>query len=454
MNPDYSIEIEDLSKTYRVWHSPAARLRGVITGGGRDTDYTDFFALQSLNLRIKRGESVGIVGKNGSGKSTLLQMIAGTLTPTAGTIKTSGRIGALLELGSGFNTDFTGRENVLLNASIFGMTQAEVEERMDDILSFADIGPYIDLPIKTYSSGMVVRLAFAVQIMLDPEILIVDEALSVGDEAFQKKCFGRLETLKESGVTLLFVTHAADLVLSLCDQALLLHAGRPVLFGKPKGVVNVYHRLLYDNKYDIDRAAGDYERSLKEKKKSEDQGPALSVSENEPAAEEEADFDPDFISESKMEYASLGATISNPRIEDGNGRVVNQLIRGHEYAYCYEVDFQKALGAVRFGCLLRNRQGVSMGGMTTAPLSRAMTLVEAGTRLECRFVFTCRLTSDTYFFNAGGTASIEGEERFVHRIIDAVMFRVKPEEPNCVVGPVDLLERVEIKTFSPLTSPL
>ncbi len=208
--------------------------------------YREFWALKDVSFDVKNGETVGIIGRNGSGKSTLLQIITGTLAPTEGTVITHGRIAALLELGSGFNPDFTGRENVYLNGALLGFSTAQIDEKFDAIASFADIGEHLDQPVKTYSSGMLVRLAFAVQVQVEPEILIVDEALAVGDALFQKRCFQRIEKLVSDGTTVLFVSHDQESVRTLTNRALLLNKGRSVEWGLSSEVVLKYRKLLHD----------------------------------------------------------------------------------------------------------------------------------------------------------------------------------------------------------------
>ena len=232
MNNDIAIRVQGLSKCYQIYTNPADRLKQFIfprikrlLGKSSTPYYREFWALENISFTVKRGETVGILGSNGSGKSTLLQIICGTLSPTGGTVQTHGRIAALLELGSGFNPDFTGRENVYLNAAVLGLSLDEINKRYDDIVDFADIGEFINQPVKTYSSGMVVRLAFAVQSQIEPDILIVDEALSVGDVKFQAKCFDRLRQLKENGTSILLVTHSSEQVVSHCTAALLLNKG-------------------------------------------------------------------------------------------------------------------------------------------------------------------------------------------------------------------------------------
>lgn len=260
MENETLIEVKDLTKAYRIWESPSSRLTaplieaaaGLLPKGSGPREALlrrsrrrsrDFFALRDVNFTIRRGEATGIIGRNGSGKSTLLQLIAGTLMPTSGTVKTVGRISALLELGSGFNPEFTGRENVFLNGAIYGFTREEMTHRMDEVISFADIGDFIDQPVKTYSSGMMMRLAFAVAVNVQPDVLIIDEALAVGDVFFSQKCFKRIREIVHRGATLIFVSHDMGAVQSLCDRALLLSQGSLLFDGAPEDCVSRYFNL-------------------------------------------------------------------------------------------------------------------------------------------------------------------------------------------------------------------
>ncbi len=236
---DIAISVRNLSKKYRLYDTPQHRLKEALHPF-RKKYHRDFWALKDVSFEVKKGETVGIIGRNGSGKSTLLQIIAGTLTPTTGDIALDGRVAALLELGSGFNPEFTGRENVFMNGAILGISREEMEKRFDDIALFAGIGDFIDQPVKTYSSGMVVRLAFSVSVNVDPDILIVDEALSVGDAAFQFKCVERLERLTRSGLTLLFVSHDIGMIRNFCDHVIYLQNGRERANGLPEGMTELY----------------------------------------------------------------------------------------------------------------------------------------------------------------------------------------------------------------------
>jgi ABC-type polysaccharide/polyol phosphate transport system ATPase subunit len=238
-----AIRVSDVGKCYQLYARPVDRLKQALWRGRR-TYFREFWALRHVSFEVQPGEAVGIIGRNGSGKSTLLQIIAGTLRPAEGQVEVRGRVAALLELGSGFNMEFTGRENVYLNGSVLGLSIAEIDRRFDEIAAFADIGEFIDMAVKTYSTGMLVRLAFAVQAMLEPDILIVDEALAVGDAAFQIKCMKRIERLLERGVSVLLVTHDVNSVRTLCSRAVWLEEGRLRQMGEPREVTSRYLELL------------------------------------------------------------------------------------------------------------------------------------------------------------------------------------------------------------------
>lgn len=254
MSSEIAIKVENLSKCYQMYDHPRDRLKQFVlprvqrlVAQPQRCYYRDFWALKDVSFEVEQGEAVGIIGRNGSGKSTLLQCITGTLAPTSGSVKTQGRIAALLELGSGFNPEFTGRENVYLNGALLGFTRDQIDEKFDAIAGFADIGLHLDQPVKTYSSGMMLRLAFAVQVQVEPEILIIDEALAVGDALFQKRCFQRIERLLSNGTTLLFVSHDQESVRTLTKRAVLLTKGCVTASGLSSEVVLEYRRQLHDD---------------------------------------------------------------------------------------------------------------------------------------------------------------------------------------------------------------
>jgi teichoic acid transport system ATP-binding protein len=239
---DYAIRVENISKVYKLYSRNIDRLKDSLNfGKGK---YKEHYALNNLSFDIKKGECVGIIGTNGAGKSTILKIITGVLSPTQGKVEIDGRISALLELGAGFNMEYTGVENIYLNGTMMGFSREEVDSRMQSILEFADIGEYVNQPVKTYSSGMFVRLAFAVAINIDPEILIVDEALSVGDVFFQSKCYKKFEEFKEAGKTIIFVSHDLSSIQKYCDRAILLDKGSKIGEGKPSEIIDMYKRAM------------------------------------------------------------------------------------------------------------------------------------------------------------------------------------------------------------------
>ncbi|MDZ8241077.1 MAG: ABC transporter ATP-binding protein [Nostoc sp. ChiQUE01a] len=242
MGEEIAISLKNVSKCFKRYSRPVDRLKEVLLPGKSRTD--EFWALRDINIEIPKGQTVGVIGRNGSGKSTLLQIIVGTLTPSTGDVRVNGRISALLELGSGFNPEFTGRQNVFFNGRLLGLSQKQIEDRFDDIAAFADIGDFIEQPVKTYSSGMYVRLAFAVAVNVDPEILIVDEALAVGDIVFQHRCMRQMRAMMDSGVTTLFVSHDAGAIKTLCNSAIMIHDGKIHTTGLPNAVVIEYLKLV------------------------------------------------------------------------------------------------------------------------------------------------------------------------------------------------------------------
>ncbi len=453
MSSDAIVEVRGLTKVFPIYDKPHYRLMQMLLDDRRRW-YREFTALSDINLVVRRGETVGIVGRNGSGKSTLLQIICGTLAPTEGKVHVRGRVAALLELGAGFNPEFTGRENVYLNGTVLGLSRAEVERKLDSILAFAEIGDFVDRPVKTYSSGMYVRLAFAVAIHVEPDLLVVDEALSVGDEAFQRKCFARIERLREDGCTVLFVSHAATTVVELCDRAILLDRGDLLADGMPKAVISRYQRMLYAPQERLaelrdqmkrERAEGGMlAQESPEGVSSSRSAPVISRSES----SNEAYFDEGLRSQSEVVYRRQGAIIVDPHLELPDGTRVNVINAGKKYVYTYYVDFDQGAAGARFGMMIKTLTGVEIAGAVSALTNEAVEWVDAGTRLVIRFEFTCALAGGTYFMNAGVLGRLGEEETYLDRRIDAFMFRVMPSASRLSTGVVDLVDHVEVSMAS------
>lgn len=458
-----AIQAKNLSKCYNIYNKPADRLKQSIVpkvlgaiGKPLRTYYREFWALRNLSLDIKKGETIGIIGRNGSGKSTLLQIISGILTSTSGSIETNGRITALLELGSGFNPEFTGRENVFLNGAILGLSKDEVEARFDAIAQFADIGDFIEQPVKFYSSGMTVRLAFAVQAMVDPDILIVDEALAVGDERFQRKCFNRLSELKQNGTSILFVSHSTQQIIELCDRALLLEQGERLLMANPLTVVRAYQRILYATqaeqsslmqeikKHDNDNAS--LNTYLQEKDKKTPLITSPDIPEQDLHRDElgesildEDFYDPKMISQSISIYPVQGARINSLKIYNLDEKEVNNLLTRHEYYFDIRGMFLEAREFVHISFGLRIISGVGVSAIYYPAYTQYIN-AQAGQEFHLRHKLKMNLNPNTYFANVGIFSTTE--PTCMHRITDAIMFRVLPKGENRVFGYVDLTEGI------------
>lgn len=440
---DAAISVLGLSKTYNVYSNPADRLKQFIYPGNKKF-YQEFKALNDVNFSVGRGETIGVLGRNGSGKSTLLQLVCQTLRPSAGEVKVNGRLAALLELGAGFNIEFTGRENVYLNATILGMSRGEIDSRFDSIEEFADLGKFIDQPVKTYSSGMYVRLAFAIAINTDPDILIVDEALSVGDEAFQRKCFARIEQIQKRGGTILFVSHSASSILQLCTRAILLDGGEKILEGSPKFVVNQYQRLMNLSGEDALAVRQDI---------LEMQCESETIHQNEDVHKEEVSevslehFNPALVPQSTVIYESQGAIIETPQILNAQGNQINILQMGHQYRYRYKVRFNCEAENVGFGMLMKTKGGLEIaGGTTSRSNAYLIESVSIGDVFTIDFPFTCNLVPGTYFCNAGVTGEVNGDYQFLHRVLDIVLFQVAVEADIYATGVVNILDTAPIVT--------
>lgn len=445
----HAIEISNISKAFPVYAQPHHRLLQMLSRRNKQRWYQEFVALRDVSFNVERGETLGIVGRNGSGKSTLLQIICGTQTPTAGQVNVNGRVAALLELGSGFNPEFSGRENVFLNGMVLGLSWEEIEQRFDSIAAFAEIGDFIERPVRTYSSGMYVRLAFAVAVNVTPDILIVDEALSVGDEAFQRKCFARINRIREDGATILFVSHSASTVVELCNRAVLLDGGELLAMGSPKYIVSRYQKILYSpsDKFATIRAAirngseTDTPQSGIEDPTDTLVEPALAVPEGATKSldpDEESYFEEGMLPKSTYRYDAIAAAIEDPHIETLNGRRVNVLKARRDYIYTYRVRFDRSASAIRCGMLIKNITGLDLAGCVTSWAGDSIACVDAGTVIEVRFRFPCMFASGAYFLNAGVQGCLNEEEVYLDRWVDAVMFKVIHEPGRLATTTIDL----------------
>ncbi len=410
------ISLDNVGKAYRVYKRQIDRIREALLPSRRVL-HQDFHALTGISLSIERGETVGIVGRNGSGKSTLLQVVCGILQPTEGRVQVDGRISALLELGAGFNPEFTGRENVYLNASILGLQRQEIDACFGDIESFADIGEFIDRPVKTYSSGMYVRLAFAVAINVRPDILIVDEALSVGDTLFQAKCFAKFKQFQEQGITILFVTHSMDLVTRYCSRAFLLEGGHLLEEGPAKDVVDTYNRLLVE-----ESAPADGPETLppvQEQGGDSQENRETQLLDHMKNSEHEFRLNPD-----ENRYGNGKAEILRVGIYDQSGRPQQTLRHGDTYEVVMDVAFTEDLHNPVFAFTIKDVKGFDISGTNTFFHDIDTGSVSKGDVVRARFRQRIVLNAKAYLLSFGCAGFEDGEYVVYDRRYDLISFEV------------------------------
>ena len=406
LNNELSIDVQNVTKIYSLYKRPSDRLI--------DTfhlmpwkKYPKNLALNDVSFSVKKGETVGIIGTNGSGKSTILKIITGVLTPTKGKALVEGRISALLELGAGFNAEYTGVENVYLNGTMMGLTKEEIEKKLPEILEFADIGEYVYSPVKTYSSGMFVRLAFAVAINIDPEILIVDEALSVGDVFFQAKCYRKFEEFKRQGKTILFVSHDLSSIAKYCDRVILLNKGDKLGEGSPKEMIDLYKQVL----------VGQY--------KDED---ASNVKEG--------------LNTDTLEYGSKKAKILDCKVFDHTGKNTNAIIKGTSFKIVLEAEVYEDLEAPIFAFTLKNVQGTEITGTNTMIEKKITEGIKGGTKLTIEYIQDMNLQGGEYLLSLGLTGFEKGEFTVYHRLYDCINITVVSDKDS--VGYYDMNSEVNI----------
>lgn len=430
MSSEIAIKVENISKCYQIYDKPRDRLKQFVMprlqgmiGHKPHKYYREFWALKDVSFEIKKGETVGIIGRNGSGKSTLLQMICGTLNPTSGGIQTHGRIAALLELGSGFNPDFTGRENVYMNAAVLGLSADEIDRRFDEIAAFSDIGDFIEQPVKAYSSGMMVRLAFAVAINVAPDILVVDEALAVGDAAFQRKCMRKINELSDGGVTLLFVSHDTETVRKICSQALYLNRGAMLEIGSAKDVCVSYERDLFAGSKDMDFV--------------------IEAKEAPDGSRDFGSFDQEFLKTSEKVYGDGRVTIDCVAITNKNGKNVNVLEPGCELTVSYRAMFAGFSIRPIFGMMITTREGVCIFGANTDSQYLSSRNFTEGEEVTVNFHLCNNLGPGIYYLTCGVHSTDDGGDLvYLHRRMDALIFKCVMRNDCHVGGVANLYPRI------------
>ena len=448
MSSEIAIRVRGIGKSYPVFDKPHERLVQLVLPGAHGRD--QFRALSDVSFDVRRGEAVGIIGRNGSGKSTLLQIVCGTLQASAGTVEVNGRVAALLELGAGFNTEFTGRENVFLNGSILGLTRQQVEDRLQDILDFAEIGEHIDQPVKTYSSGMFVRLAFAVAAHCDPEVLIVDEALAVGDVYFQRKCYRRIEQLRERGCTLLLVTHSTGLLVQLCDRGILLEDGRMLFDGDCGAAVREYMKSLFGTHQPeaADAAAAADARALAGDRGADGAGDGEAA---DPRRVLRAGGTLDLFStrpgynRGETRLGDGRALLADFMVVAGDGSASPVLRAGEPFTVYARYVFREALDRLVFGMHVRTVDGLQIYSSNTTMAAQGLFACGPDEVAVVAFEMRCALLPGQYFLGMGVSRYGEGGEEVaaIDRRVDSVILTVLGDQARAN-GYVDLACEIRV----------
>ena len=425
MKENTAISVENACKVYKLYDKPKDRMLEAL-GLTKEKKYTEHFALSNVSFDVRQGECIGIIGTNGSGKSTLLKIITGVLNPTSGNVRVEGRISALLELGAGFNQEYSGMENIYLNGTMNGFSEKEIEGRLTDILDFADIGEYVYQPVKTYSSGMFVRLAFSVAINIDPEILIVDEALSVGDVFFQAKCYHKFEEFKNMGKTILIVSHDLSSIAKYCDRVILLNQGVKLGEGTPKQMIDDYKRVL----------VGQYELPEPRPGKSLVNDDEIQAAVQRQAAKNKGD------SAQMLEYGTKEALIEEFYIIDDNGICTSAVAKGAEFTICMRVRFNAGLPAPIFAFTIKTAKGTEITGTNTMFEKAFLEPVEAGIVKDVSFTQKMSLQGGEYLISFGVTGYDGNDFKVYHRLYDALCVSVVSDKDT--VGYYDMDSKVKV----------
>ena len=442
---EVAISVNNVSKMYKLYDNPMDRLKESL-GLSRKKKYKEYYALNDVSFQVHKGETVGIIGTNGSGKSTILKIITGVLNPTQGQVVVDGRISALLELGAGFNGEYSGIENVYLNGTMIGFSREEIDAKLQDILDFADIGDFVNQPVKTYSSGMFVRLAFAVAINIEPEILIVDEALSVGDVFFQAKCYRKFEEFKEMGKTILFVSHDLSSIGKYCDRVVLLNKGKKLAEGDAKEMVNLYRRVLVNQYEEPEEAAKEETQDavvepddpVTEGEKEMVKKPGVVRREEGDQMKSKLNLNPEVL-----EYGSKLAEIEDFAIRDDSGMITNVIEKGQEFSVDMKIRFQEDISEPIFAFTLKDLKGTEITGTNTMYENTPMKPQKKGDVRYVTFTQKMPLEAGEYMLWLGCTGYHQGEFTVFHRLYDVCNLTVITDKK--AVGYFDMFSKVTLE---------
>lgn len=441
-NREYAISVKDVTKIYRLYDKPIDRLKESLSLTHKEY-HKDFFALNGISFAVEKGQTMGIIGTNGSGKSTILKIITGVLTPTSGSVQVNGKISALLELGAGFNMEYTGIENIYMNGTMMGYSRKEMEKKLQDILDFAEIGDFVYQPVKTYSSGMFVRLAFALAINVEPEILIVDEALSVGDVFFQAKCYRRMEEIRKSGTTILMVTHDMGSIIKYCDRVVLLNKGEFIAEGEAGHMVDLYKKILAGQMDSLrEELAYEKEDAQGENLLSELFQPKMGLDEeaDTPAAADKLMKEQITINAHRTEYGDGRAEIYDLGLLDERKNLTNLLLKGETFTIRECIRFAADIEAPIFTYTIKDKKGTELTGTNTMYEGTEIQSVKAGEEYMVEFTQKMNLQGGEYLLSMSCTGFEHGEHVVYHRLYDVANITVISNKNT--VGVYDMESRV------------
>jgi lipopolysaccharide transport system ATP-binding protein len=465
---DVVIKLEGVSKKYKLYNNKIERMKEALHPLKKKY-HRDFYALKNFDLEVRKGEILGIVGRNGSGKSTLLKLIAGVITPSSGSIQTKGSIVPLLELGSGFNPEFTGMDNIYFYSSLLGYEKENIQEKVDEILGFAEIGDHIGQPLKTYSSGMKARLAFAVSVNVDPDILILDEVLSVGDELFRRKSYAKMEEFFRSGKTILFVSHTTNVINELCSRAIMIDKGEQILEGLPKFVTMHYQKYIFTKPDKADEVRNqillinkddmlkkELSMSIENNTKGGKSNKEDKILNNEVISDQIVDanktksyFMPDFIPTSTVITKNYEVYIQEIYIRTKSGDKVNALEMNNEFELCCLVRFDIEVEKVNFSMAIRTEKGLLVSGFYAPGENEYIENISKGHLYEVRWKFFSNLIPANYYVNIGVRSYKSEMPVILCRVVDAYVFKIIADKLYHVYGIVYLNHQARVRRIDP-----
>jgi lipopolysaccharide transport system ATP-binding protein len=439
---DIAIKFENVSKFYKLYNTPKERLKEALHPRGKKY-HKEFYALNKINLEIKKGEILGIVGRNGSGKSTLLKLVSGVIQPSSGIVNVDGKVSALLELGSGLHPNFTGIQNIYFSGTMMGFSREEMEEKIDEIVAFADIGDFINQPLKTYSSGMKARLGFALAVNMEPKILVLDEVLAVGDDLFRRKCFSKMNEFFNSGCSVLFVSHSMGAMNEICSRAIFLDKGEQLLEGPTKFVTMHYQKFLYTKPGTVSKVRNEIIRLNKDEKKKiefaedidkvekKEKKKIEAVVEKKPESKQEAYHLSNLVSKTRVVQKNEDIDVYDICIQTLEGKKVNCLVVKEEYYFTYKIKFNTDIDNLSIGWVLKDEKGLRISGSRYPGKRGAIERqIKKNDVYHVKWKFKCAVLQGTYYIDLGIVKEADGKRNMLVSSLDAMNFKVQRPQYN------------------------